>query len=177
VSTAPPRQRRRARRRLRLLVVVGLLSAVALAASGCQKTVSAPLLENLIGNYYASFSGVRPTVRCPEGKAMKTQNDFFCFTDVHGAKGYVLVIQKDDYGRVVLSHEHPLDPADVEADLRTYLRTQHQLVTKVHCPDNVINQPDQNFTCTAGSVRVAVNVTDGFDHYTFNLLPTKGGSS
>ncbi|MCW2971776.1 MAG: hypothetical protein JWN72_49 [Thermoleophilia bacterium] len=163
----------RARRLLRFGVLAVLVVTLGVFAGGCRKVISDVLLESLVSDYYYDISTVRVDVRCPEGKTLRTDNDFFCHIYRDGKRtGQVLVLPQDDYGRMIVSIETPLDMEIVLPFLKDWLRRdQPQLVGKrITCPEDIIREPDRNFACRVGSRRVEVRQVDGVSTFVFNLL-------
>ncbi|MBC7462223.1 MAG: hypothetical protein H7287_12750, partial [Thermoleophilia bacterium] len=89
--------------------------------------------------------------------------------------GQVLVLPQDDYGRMIISIEAPLDMDIVLPFLQQWIADDHpELVgAKITCPREIIREPDRNFACRVGSRRVEVRQVDGISTFVFNLL-TKG---
>lgn len=157
--------------------LVLLCCAAALVGGGCRKVVSEPVLERVVADLMLTVSGVEVEVDCPPGVTMRTDEDFFCHTEVMGRRGTVLVRQVDDYGHVQLENVSPLDHEEVEPLVEAYLRREHEIDTRVSCPRNVIQQPDENFSCqTRGHGDVRVRQVDGVDEYTFQLAEAGTGA-
>lgn len=152
------------------IVACVLLAAVAVGAGGCRKVVSDQVLEQVVADLMLTVSGVEVDVECPEGVTMRAQEDFFCHTDANGRTGTILVRQVDDYGHVELVNESPLDPGKVEPLAEDYLQRHFDIDAAVSCPDDVIQEPDENFACDVdGHADVLVRQVDGVREYTFQF--------
>ena len=161
------------KRTLRFLLLAMLVVTLGVFAGGCRKVISDVLLENLVENYYFDISTVHVDARCPKGKTLRTDNDFFCHIYRDGKRtGQVLVLPQDDYGRMIISIETPLDMDIVLPFLKRWIATnQPDLVgAKITCPRDIIREPDRNFACRVGSRRVEVRQVDGVSTFVFNLL-------
>lgn len=151
-----------------MLVLVLLVS---LTASGCRKVMSEQVVEAMGADLLSSISSSDVRVDCPGGITMRAQEDFFCRTSVAGRRGWLLVRQLDDYGRIEFVRELPLDPDVVEPIVERFLRSQYELDADVRCPTGVIQDPDENFRCTvAGHEPVEVRQVDGVDEYSLQWL-------
>lgn len=147
-----------------------LVVLVAILAGGCRKVVSDQVLETVVADLMFTVSGVEVDVDCPAGVTMRTDEDFFCHTDTLGRKGTVLVRQVDDYGHVELVNESPVDPAEVEPLVERYLEREFELEARATCPENVIEEPDENFACRIeGHDPVQVRQVDGVGAFTFQF--------
>ncbi|MCW2949207.1 MAG: hypothetical protein JWN41_220 [Thermoleophilia bacterium] len=149
-----------------------MLLAFALGAGGCRKVVSDVLLENVVRGLFFDASGQHVTIDCPEGKTMRKDNDFFCDTSVFGRRGTVLVVQQDDWGRIILRDVPPLDRREVEPLVSAWLRRQHGVAAHVSCPTRVIQEAGRNFRCHyrhRGRKVVRVRQVDGVADYDFSL--------
>ncbi|MCW2959982.1 MAG: hypothetical protein JWM25_1359 [Thermoleophilia bacterium] len=159
---------------VRRLAIVLLLLVVAVTASGCRKVVSNDLVENAIGGVLFSIAGVEVGVTCPENVTMATNNDFFCRTDISGRRGWILVLQHDDYGRMEFRRESPLPPESVEPLIEQFMQRQHGDRVQASCPGNVIEEAGELFTCALDDGReVRVRQVDGVAEFVFNLVGTR----
>lgn len=146
-----------------------LLLAASVAASGCRKELSEPVVESIGSDVLTQLSGDDVRVDCPRGIEMRAQEDFFCRTFVADRRGWLLVRQLDDYGRVELARELPLDREAIEGIVFRSLLREHGVEAPVRCPYPIIQQPDENFTCTVeGHPDVEVRQVDGVDEYVIN---------
>ena len=143
-----------------------LLACLALGASGCRKVMSEQVVEAMAEDLMFSISGSHVEVDCPSGVTMRAQEDFFCHTSIADRRGHLLVRQHDDYGRIEFIRERPLDPEVVEPIVERFLRDQYDVDADVRCPDEVIQEPDENFTCRVqGEPDVEVRQVNGIDEY------------
>ena len=154
----------------RLLVLTLLLLAVAMLAGGCRKVLSEDVLEASGAAMMSELGGTAVEVDCPGGITMRAQEDFFCRTRVADRRGWLLVRQLDDYGRIEFEREEPLERELIEGMVARYLARQYDLDdAQVRCPGAVIQEPDENFRCTVrGEAPVDVRQVDGVDEYAIN---------
>lgn len=146
-----------------------LVLAASLAASGCRKELSEPVVESIGSDVMTQLSGDEVRVDCPSGIEMRAQENFFCRTFVADRTGWLLVRQLDDYGRVELARELPLDREQVEGVVFRYLLREHGVDGEVTCPYPIIQEPDENFTCSVdGEPDADVRQVDGVDEYEIN---------
>ncbi len=151
--------------------LVLLVLLVALAAGGCRKVMSEQVLEATAEDLMVSVAGTEVAVDCPSGITMRAQEDFFCRTRIADRRGYLLVRQLDDYGRVQFEREEPLAPDEIEPIVERFLQDQYDLDADVTCPREVIQEPDENFRCEVdGAAGVEVRQVDGLDEYALQWL-------
>jgi hypothetical protein len=154
----------------RRVLLVALVLLVAVATAGCRKVVSEELLENAIGGVMFSIAGTEVDIDCPANKTMATNNDFFCRTEISGRRGWILVLQHDDYGRMEFRRETPIRvKEEVEPLLERYMLRQFDQQVEADCPDDVIQEPGEDFRCDIepGS-HMNVRQVDGVNEYAFN---------